>query len=257
MLIQKEIFRQPDDTEIKIWRYMDFTKFIALLNSQELFFARTDTFNDPFEGSLTKPTFETINKFFSDNNASSIRPSFGDFLESFRKIIGINCWHMNEVESAAMWKLYLKSDDGIAIQSTYSKLSNSFTLTEEEISTTCVEYIDYESHEFGYDKGQQFNFLELFTHKRHSFSHERELRLVFINSPPKKKYTGPLVKEIHEQYHLKGGIGIKVDLNCLIENVYISPTSTPWFSTLVSESIKKFGFDFPIINSTLLESPMF
>lgn len=37
----------------------------------------------------------------------------------------ISCWHMNEYESAAMWKLYAKSSDAIAIQTTFQKLCES------------------------------------------------------------------------------------------------------------------------------------
>jgi hypothetical protein len=34
----------------KIWRYMDFAKFISLLANQALFFACPNKFTDPFEG---------------------------------------------------------------------------------------------------------------------------------------------------------------------------------------------------------------
>ena len=40
-----------------------------------------------------------------------------------RDCTAVNCWHINEHESAAMWDLYLKSNEGIAIQSTYQKLA--------------------------------------------------------------------------------------------------------------------------------------
>jgi len=37
----------PDDQPI--WRYVDFAKFVAMLDSGELYLARADTFVDPFE----------------------------------------------------------------------------------------------------------------------------------------------------------------------------------------------------------------
>jgi len=34
----------------KLWRYMDFTKFMSLLETKSLWFNRSDRFDDPFEG---------------------------------------------------------------------------------------------------------------------------------------------------------------------------------------------------------------
>lgn len=38
----------------KVWRYMDFTKFVSLLDKRELWFTRADELNDPFEGTLSR-----------------------------------------------------------------------------------------------------------------------------------------------------------------------------------------------------------
>jgi hypothetical protein len=46
--------------------------------------------------------------------------------EALPEIILINGWHYNEYESAAMWDLYSQANAGIAIQSTYRKLRDSF-----------------------------------------------------------------------------------------------------------------------------------
>jgi hypothetical protein len=45
---------------------MNFTKFIDLLNSSELFFSRPDKFNDPFEGSLTTASSQYLDKLLSE-----------------------------------------------------------------------------------------------------------------------------------------------------------------------------------------------
>ena len=42
----------PDDAVL--WRYMDFTKFVSLLEKSSLFFARADKLEDPFEGYLPR-----------------------------------------------------------------------------------------------------------------------------------------------------------------------------------------------------------
>jgi len=47
-------FIAPANVDVKIWRYMDFTKFVSMLEEAGLFFARLDRLGDPFEGSSTR-----------------------------------------------------------------------------------------------------------------------------------------------------------------------------------------------------------
>jgi len=47
-------FLQPESENIKVWRYLDFTKFLSLIDSSCLYFTRVDRFDDPFEGSRPK-----------------------------------------------------------------------------------------------------------------------------------------------------------------------------------------------------------
>ena len=54
-----------------IWRYMDFTKFVLLLDKKALFFSCIDNFEDPWEGLYSQPTFKamknTLSQFSPDN----------------------------------------------------------------------------------------------------------------------------------------------------------------------------------------------
>ena len=43
----------PDEND-KIWRYVDFSKFLSLLEDSAIFFSRADKLDDPFEGSYSK-----------------------------------------------------------------------------------------------------------------------------------------------------------------------------------------------------------
>jgi len=236
---------------------MDFTKFFELLNSKELFFSRPDKFDDVFEGSLTLPTSKYLDTFLIGKS----RKQISEFIQSFRNIIGINCWHMNEVESAAMWQLYLKNSLGVAVQSTFDRLSGAFHKADQDVFLSIVNYVDYETYKFKIDhteKNATFNFYDPFIHKRNSFSHENELRAIVLNNKkPEDKYTGPLVKDIHEKHEVDEGIKIKVDFDQLIENIYIAPNSPQWFKELVSQTIELFGLHFNIKASKLEEIPKF
>jgi len=134
-------FSPPQETDIRIWRYLDFTKFVSLLDRQALFFARSHKLNDPFEGSYARanrrqrsvPNDELPDRVYKQGQSG----------KDIRKNTLINSWHMNEQESAAMWQLYLKSDEGVAIQSTYRRLTESFHATKEDVFVGIVKYIDY------------------------------------------------------------------------------------------------------------------
>ncbi|NLE62949.1 MAG: hypothetical protein GX612_03820, partial [Bacteroidales bacterium] len=90
----------------ELWRYMDLEKFESLLKNSSLFFCRADRFADPFEGSIPKREVK--------ENISGL--SNQHILMKKQKII--NCWHINNNENDSMWKLYLKSNEGIAIRTT-------------------------------------------------------------------------------------------------------------------------------------------
>jgi hypothetical protein len=154
------IFVQPDNEDIQVWRYMDFTKFVSFIESRCLYFTRADRFDDPFEGSYPKINVDARRilppGFPPDKQDIYFKQmaSMGEINQRWQKFHAINCWHMNEHESAAMWKLYLKSDEGIAIQSTYRKLRESIT-DDEKVYLGVVKYIDYEKEWI--DAGNSFS----------------------------------------------------------------------------------------------------
>lgn len=48
------VFEKPSNEDAKIWHYMNFSKFVSLLDSKMLFLTRADLFEDKFEGMLPK-----------------------------------------------------------------------------------------------------------------------------------------------------------------------------------------------------------
>ena len=112
-----------DGFDHELSRYMDFLKFVDLLQQRALWFTRLDQFPDPYEGLLTTPTAE----FFA---AARSRTGYrgGVNYEKFRKLRCVNCRHMNDYESAAMWDLYSKAG-GVAIRSRFCRLAESFPAT--------------------------------------------------------------------------------------------------------------------------------
>lgn len=59
-------FQAPEDEDVKVWRYMDFTKFVSLLDKRSLYFCRVDKLGDPFEGSLTEMNVKAREDFIEE-----------------------------------------------------------------------------------------------------------------------------------------------------------------------------------------------
>ena len=57
MYAEHPVFHTPDGDAV-VWRYMDFTKFVSLLDRRALFFARAHKLGDPFEGTMTRANLE-------------------------------------------------------------------------------------------------------------------------------------------------------------------------------------------------------
>jgi hypothetical protein len=255
MYKEHPVFLAPEDENIEIWRYMDFTKFVSLLDKRSLYFCRVDKLGDPFEGSLTEMNVKARNDFLVEYWKGKIKnqqlaelmerePKFND---KARQTIFVNCWYMSEYESAAMWKLYLKSNEGIAIQSTYKKLKESFDKnSKDDIYIGRVKYIDYSSEVI-----PRVNFFSAAMHKRKSFEYERELRAMIWDTV----ILGNIMGSDKESY--KVGKYVGCDLEVLINKVYLGPETPDWFGELVRSLLKKYRLRIEVERSKLDAKALF
>ena len=217
----------PDDDTIIIWKYLDLSKFLEMLLSDRLFMSRSDKFEDQYEGTFSEPTYEEIKKIAANN------PKFLNYYKSHREKVVISSWHINEYESFAMWQIFTKNNEGLAIQSTLGRLKKSLETerrTEQHIGQ--VNYIDYKKEFIPFEDA-----FFLFLFKRKSFQYEREVRIISDVSS--------------ENIKINEGLKIDVDINQLIERIYIHPKSENWYKNLVIELVEKLGFDFTIEKSDL------
>jgi hypothetical protein len=229
-----------------IWRYLDFTKFVDLLDTRGLFFTRADRFEDRFEGS--SPPFNVAERarLYREIPEEALRRRTS-FSKQFRTCVAINCWHANPHESAAMWRLYLKSDEGIAIQSTYSQLIASVSESKEDVYCGLVNYIDYDSEWMPED-----NLFYPFLHKRKSFAHENELRAIISRFPS----AGSDLSDSFEET-ISDGIIVPVDLGRLITRVFVAPDSPLWLTRLVGAVARQYGITAPVVTSSLAKEPVY
>lgn len=242
-------FSAPTDPNVKIWRYMEFTKLVSLLESKSLFLSRSDKFEDRYEGSWSKANLSWLPKrlvpdLCTLDSDSDLVLSARKVAEKMRAWTYVNCWHINQRESAAMWKLYSRTDEAVAIQSTYLKLHQALP---ESTYLGKVKYIDYDTQEM-----PEGNLFWPYVHKRLSFEHERELRIVSADLPLTEKGEFDL-----DRINESAGKFIGVSLENLIENIYISPTAPLWFSDLVKSITSRYGYSFNVHQSDINRAPVF
>ncbi|MBU4274964.1 hypothetical protein KKE19_04100 [Patescibacteria group bacterium] len=243
------VFEEPSDENSTIWRYLDFTKFVSLLDKKSLWFSKSDKLGDPFEGSFPEVNINLRPSLYKKIPEEIIKKVLPDFYKNVREHTFLNCWHENDCESIAMWNMYLKSNEGIAIRSTYKRLKECLNKTTEDIFIGKVKYIDYKKEWM-----PEGNSLYPFVHKRKSYEYEKEIRAVIQHfSIDKKTNTVKLALE-----KVSDGMSVPIEIETLIESVYVSPESPEWFSKLVESVVKEYGFaQIEVIQSSLKDDPVF
>ena len=223
----------PDD--VVLWRYMDFTKFVSLLEKSALFFARADKLDDPFEGYWPISVDE-------EKLSSSDATILSNLYKAQIALSLISCWHEGSHESEAMWKLYSRETDGIAIRTDFGSLMDSFK-TDYHWMPGRVKYIDYDETSLS----ATGDFWRQFLHKRQSFEHEHEVRIII----QERRRTRPL--DFSPVYD--AGNYYEVDLSILIHEVVVAPYAQDWLVELVQSVADRYDLKVPIVKSRLGDPP--
>ncbi len=228
MYEEHSMLEGPKDND-RLWKYMSLPKFLNLLNGK-LYFNRIDCFEDVFEG-----TFPQYNRLHRDEVYGGKCPitqkSYDGIVNHAKKNIYVSCLHKNENETAFMWKLYA-GEDGVAFVTSFKRLKEAFHDEKKSIYISNVQYIDYEK-EFM----PESNIFYLSIYKRKSFSHENEVRCIYMNDENKSdKPTGILMT---------------VDLEKLIEKIYVSPYAPQYLKGDIENILRSKGLSAEVVYSPL------
>jgi hypothetical protein len=231
----------PNDA--KLWRYLDLSRFLDLVTQKVLYFSRLREFDDKWEGVITQEQAESwfaLQTEWGLKNGGNVEQTSKEIKQALIKTndhFRVSCWHQNEAESVAMWKLYTRGSGGVAIQTTSERLATSLT-SEVMLLRGKVQYID---------RARPLNANILFPsfseqliadafRKRLSFRHENEVRLVYFD-------TG-----------LDGG-KVSVDTNRLIERIVASPDYPAWAVPSLQAIVEAAGLEVKVETSDLLKPP--
>ena len=261
----------PNDEDI-LWRYTNFEVFVNLLDTEALFFTRADKFEDPYEGFIPQSIMDAYKQSLMDVmgvNSAVFVEAIMKRHEASRKYVMCNCWHRNVVESMAMWEKYHMRNSGVAIKTTMEKMRNSL-LSEYSIYIGKIEYIYGNTDDDQYMRNFLQNDIPLakkltyfpYFQKRKEYEHEQEVRLIVDIDPFIRDALNNQTVDNVDSFLQTGlpdicdiGMLFNVDVNMLIDEVIVSPYAKDWVTETLRSVVQKFGFNFQVSPSTLLDNP--
>ncbi|MGB7787908.1 hypothetical protein [Methanoregula sp.] len=227
------LYKQDKPETQIIWRYLNFEYFVDLLSTRTLYFSRVDRVgDDPLEGRITDETFRALEREFEGVSWGS--PAAKDVAMNNHKTLFksapfhffVNCWHMNDRESMAMWKIYGKK--GIAIESTIGNLKKS-------IRTGAIDYAEVQ-YITETDVIPTYNIKIPFGYKRKSFEYEEEFRAIRYEQPPVINDKIDLLVPNPQEF-----LRIPVDIDSLINRVYVFPYAKQGFYDCTKSVMEIYG----------------
>lgn len=224
-----------------IWQFMPLAELLAILQSGELFFSSITKMTDRFDGRVPASVMNHYWELSGIPRKEYVTPrgSLSDqIVRCVRNGTFINCWHVNPVESVAMWSLY-STHHGIAVKSTVQKLIKAVKLSPAPINIGMVQYVDFSRQR---STERDLCFKEEFI-KRKSFEHEKELRAVTMDT------------EVSKQR--RAGVKVKVNVEELIEAVYVSPKLKAWVKGVIARELEMHHLPtVPVMQSKLSSSDL-
>lgn len=256
--------------DFTIWRYMDLPRFVSILATGGLWFAKAATLrDDPYEGfgkaaRLSVPPGYDAPKWIvrkmPDGNTSQISPmqmmadlsdNAAEVCESAREHLYVNSWCLGESESMAMWQIYGSLGFGVALKSSVKQYQRAakFEVNSSQYASGKVEYHDnldsspdiqrdFRRH-IPLGSGLWSEVLQLGLHKRSCYKYENEWRAALYQD------QRPQIE----------GIQVLFDLDQLISSVYVGPRAEAFIGDVVSSVMDKFLLRKPLERSVLLRQP--
>ena len=185
---------------------------MQMIESQSLWFARLDKFEDPLEGADTDAEISGIRKHVAKKRAEQLISLFREV----RKDTYVSCWRAGKSESLAMWDLYGRGSGIVALKSTVELLKRAFANYGRPVFISKVRYLNW-NEAVGLD-----NVLVASNRKDLSYEHEGEVRAILSDIVPRPE----------------AGIAVPVDINSLVTEIMVGPREKEWVVRLV-ERIKK------------------
>jgi hypothetical protein len=236
-------FPQPPDTSTLAWRYMDLPKLLSLIVNRELYLRRLDLMPDKYEGLYPAQVSPALAQAMAASGAVTadqareIADHRVNFAKESRKRLFVNCWHLGNIESEAMWRIYCGAGGGVAIVLPYATLSASIDTAQTNAYLGTVAYIDYATALLGVGNA----FIPAL-HKREQFQYEQEARVV-------KLWVDLAATAPNEE---PPSTSIPWDIG-VVDRIVVSPYAGEWYVETVRTVVERL---YPGLGAKVIHSPM-
>jgi len=291
--VDNPICSVPADENAKTWRYMDFPRFVSMLDRRALFFARADKMADKYEGMLTTPTIEEEREM---RHAIATEAFFSRitkiFIHYYSEYLNIpydeGKAFLTEIMNEPKFNPYASANSSI-IEAIRTDVMDSIIQNIKEmrgrVLLNCWYINDYESvamWELYSQRRAGIAIQSTFGKMKHGFaldsSHDMNIgsvkyidysKQIIPDDDPIRRYLHKRLNYEHEK-ELRaiilmgedetplndGGLYVDFDPEALIEKIYITPDASPWFNTLVRAITKKYDLRCEIVQSDLDKDPL-
>lgn len=231
---------QPS-SDSTVWRYLNFTELMSILERGGVWFSNISQFDDPYEGTIPQKNIsreidEIARRADVEEDLAKRVHSVVTSGSSYGTSGFVSCWNLSNNESAALWEQYIEASEGVAIRTSVDQLERAFSESERELTFGEIEYIDYTLEEI------PPGMMPTLYHKRKSFEHECEFRISFLRG---------------ENEDLDGGTYIKVDIDTLIDEIYLAPTAPNWFYDQIERVLDTYGVSCGLEKSDIYSDPVY
>jgi hypothetical protein len=211
----------------KVWRYLSFSRFLWMMQRRQLWLSRADKLDDPWELALTG---EEISHLMMHAPIRSIGVQGEEppvarikrITEQWRTTTYINCWCALPHESHALWRVYCGPKEGVAIQSTWGRLSQ----LAGNLMLLPVDYTGYQT------QPRTPNHKNVAGRKRQMFHYENEVRIIARADTPNPSLS-------------KGEFGcqLRFDPASLFESIVVHPEADGSFHEAVFAAVDTYASD--------------
>jgi len=256
----------PDDTVV--WRFLDFPKFVSLLETSRLVLARADRFDDPREGEFTDAELRHLDglQHQSDAHRSGAERVTASFDKTRRQCF-VNCWYgKTNVESTPMWKLYAPGAGGIAVKSSIGAIKRALGPANRPIHIGRVRYLDWTR-----ESAWTLDVFNMLLRKHSGYEHESEVRLLIWDpdsgSPAASLRVTRIANEMADRLRPQGWdcsgnelrricedavfssveresialtpttVSVEIDMESLVEELVVGPDQSNWVVDLVRQLV--------------------
>jgi hypothetical protein len=230
-----EAYFDPDlKKTLVLRRYMDLPKFVDFIQRKELYLGQASRFDDYLEGTLPEKIRQIVRKL-------------PDFLECYsdpttwesnnRDRTYLSCWTHEKNDNMALWKIYGRSNESVAITTTVERLIEIAPAWSKygRVDIKKVKYINPSKRlpngVYAFDQS-------VFGLKHKAYAFEKEVRIV-ITSPDDNLISLPRA------------IRVPVKIDSFLKDIIVAPEAGDWFLDIIKYVTGKYEVRTPVHRSAL------